>query len=587
MVVGAVALLSAAEVLVPFPLKILVDNVLGDEPTPGALNDVLGALPGPDGTQGLLLLVCLAIVLIFIVSTAAEMVSTVATTRLGQRMTFALAADLFLHLQRLSPRFHSRRPVGDTIARVTGDTYGVQGLVTGVLPQVLQSLITLTAMFTIMVQLSPQLTLLALGVVPFQVLAIRVFGGPMRDRSRRRRDLEGSLLSVVQQTLTAVHAVQAFTREAIEHSRFRAQADRTVLAYVREVLAATWFQLFAGLATAVGTAGIFYLGAQLALDGTVTVGTVLVFLAYLAALYGPLNSIAYTASGFQEARAQLDRVMEVLEQAPDVQDSPTARDARVRFGRIRYENVTFGYEEARAAVKGVSFEIEPGETVAIVGPTGAGKSTLVNLLVRFFDPLSGRVLLDGEDLRDLRIGSLRRQVAMVLQEPFIFPFTVAENIAYGRPRASLEEVVAAAKAAGADEFIRLLPEGYGTVIGERGATLSGGEQQRLSIARAFLKDAPVLVLDEPTSALDARTEAALLDALEHLSAERTTLIIAHRLSTIRNADRVLVMDAGEIVEQGRHLELIAVEGLYATLYRQQMESAPHVGAAIRASGSLD
>jgi ATP-binding cassette subfamily B protein/subfamily B ATP-binding cassette protein MsbA len=579
-VVLSVALLSAAEVFAPFPLKILVDNVLGDNPTPAVLSDALGFLPGPDGRQGLLLLVCTATVLLFAVAALAEMAATVAATRLGQRMTFDLAADLFMHLQRLSLLFHSRRPTGDVIARVTGDTYGLQLLVTGVTTEVLQASITLVAMFAIMLQLSPSLTLLALAVVPVQVLAIAAFKGSMRERSRKRRDLEGGLLSLVQQTLTAVPVVQAFTRERIEHERFRDHTDRTVVAYVRESMAGSWFKLFAGLATAAGTAGVFYVGAQLALDGTITLGTVLVFLAYLTALYGPLTNITYMASSFQEARAQLDRVAEILELEHDVRDASGAGELRIRAGRIRYEDVSFTYDREHFALERVTFDARPGETVAIVGPTGAGKSTIANLLVRFFDPTAGRVTVDGEDIRGVKVRSLREQVAMVLQEPFILPLSVAENIAYARPGASRGTIMAAARAAGADEFINRLPQGWETPVGEGGATLSGGERQRLSIARAFLKNAPILVLDEPTSALDAHTESALLAALESLSEGRTTLIIAHRLSTIRKADRILVLDRGRVVEHGEHWRLIAADGLYASLYRQQTEVDPRLSAMV-------
>jgi ATP-binding cassette subfamily B protein/subfamily B ATP-binding cassette protein MsbA len=302
-----------------------------------------------------------------------------------------------------------------------------------------------------------------------------------------------------------------------------------------------------------------------------TTGTILVFLSYLGSIYGPLNSIAYTASTLQYATSGADRVMEILDTPLDVQDLPGGREAHVQ-GNIRYDDVTFGYESGRPVIHKASFEIGKGEVVAIVGPTGEGKSTLVNLLVRFFDPWSGRVIVDGEDIRHFCVRSLRQQVAIVLQEPFIFRLTVAENIGYGRPDATRSEIEAAAKAARADDFIRRLPEGYDTIVGERGATLSGGERQRLSIARAFLKDAPILVLDEPTSALDALTESALLETLELLMKGRTTFIIAHRLSTIRNADRILVVDRGRIAEEGSHAELLARNGLYANLYRQQISS---------------
>ena len=573
-VLFTMALAVGLEVLRPWPVKFLVDHVLGQQVLPEPIRSMVAVLPGAEGAKGLLLWVAISTVLIFLLGALLSMASTVASVVAGQRMTYDLAADLFLHLQRLSLVFHSRRHVGDTVARVTGDPYCVQVLVTGALLPLVQAGTTLVAVFVIMWQLEPGLTLLALGVVPFLMFNIWIFGKPMKRRGRLRRDLEARMMAVAQQTLSAIPAVQAYTREEEEHARFRAYADDTVKAYRRATRADMWFKLFVGLATAAGTAAVIWVGGCHALEGKITTGTILVFLAYLASLYAPLNSITYTASTLQYAAANADRVLEILDTPIDVQDAPNAREVPLR-GHVCYEGVTFGYEPGRPVLKGVSFEARPGEVIAIVGPSGGGKTTLLNLLVRFFDPWSGRVTIDGHDLRELRVRSLRQQVAVVLQEPFLFPLTVAENIAYGRPAARREQVIAAAVAAAADEFILRLPEGFDTVVGERGATLSGGQRQRLAIARAFLKDAPILILDEPTSALDARTEALLLDVLESLMKERTTFIIAHRLSTIRNADRILVIDQGEIIEQGCHEKLMQQNGLYARLYRQQMDVARH------------
>jgi ATP-binding cassette subfamily B protein/subfamily B ATP-binding cassette protein MsbA len=563
----------ALDVLRPWPMKILVDHVLDSQPLPDWLRRGADTLPGPGGTEGLLLAVCVGTVLIFLLGAITSTKSTVAAVTFGQRTVYDLGADLFRHLQRLSLLFHARRPLGDTVGRVTGDTYCVQMFITDTFLPLVQSLLTLGSMFFVMWRLEPTLTLLTLAVTPFLVVLIRVFGRPMKRRSRFRRDLEGRLMSIVEQALGAIPAVQAFTREELEEERFRRCADETVAAYRRAVLANMLFKLLVGLVTAVGTAAIMWLGTRYALRGQVTVGTVLVFLAYLAALYTPLGSMVYTTSTWHTAAANADRVLEILDLTPDVCDRPGAREVPL-VGHVRYEGVTFGYG-SEPVIRGVSLEVKPGEVIAIVGPTGAGKTTLVNLLVRFFDPWSGRVTVDGHDVRDLRVRALRRQVALVLQEPFLFPLTVAENLAYGRPDATRDEIAAAAVAAGADEFIRRLPDGYDTVIGERGATLSGGEKQRLSIARALVKDAPILILDEPTAALDARTEALLLRALERLMAGRTTFVIAHRLSTIRGADRILVLDNGAVVEQGRHGELLAQGGLYARLYRQQMDIVRH------------
>ena|SRR5579864_254576 len=574
------AVTVGVDLLRPWPIKILVDQGLGTQPVPGWLASLTRAMPGAGGRREIILVVAIGTVLLFVVGTAASMVNGFVSVRIGQRMVYDLGADLFRHLQRLSLLFHSRQPVGDSIARVTGDPYCVQVMTMGAILPLVQSVAMLIAMFAIMFALQPTLAVLSLAVVPFLFLAIRIYGRPMKDTSRTARDLETRMMSVVQLALNAVPVVQAFTREELEDSRFRGYADRTVNAYVRSTLAGLWFKLFVGLVTAIGTGALIYLGGVDVLNGTMTVGTLLVFLSYLASLYGPLNSLAYTAQTWQYGAARADRVLEILETQPDVTDSRGAEDVVIK-GQIRYTGVTFGYEPGRPVLKDVSLEASPGEVVAIVGPTGAGKTTLINFLIRFFDPWTGLIEIDGRDIRTIRLQSLREQIALVLQEPFIFPMTIAENISYGRPDASGDEIVFAATAANAHEFISRLPEGYETVVGERGATLSGGEKQRLSIARAFLKDAPVLILDEPTSALDARTEGMLLDALERLMEGRVTFIIAHRLSTIRNADQIVVLDQGEIVEQGDHAELLAVGGLYAMLYRGQTDLARHdtIGAA--------
>ena len=565
------------QVLRPWPMKLLLDQVLDHKPLAPKAQALISWLPAWQTPQGLLIWVCLATVLIYLVGSIMTMLSNDASVHLGQQMTFDLGADLFLHLQRLSLIFHSRRTVGDTISRVTSDTYCVETLVTGTLMPLLRAVVSLITMFAIMWGMQPTMTLISLGVAPFLMLSIKIWGRSLKDRTRERRDLEGRMADIVEQSLSAIPAVQAFTREELEYSRFRDYARRTVAAYRRSTRAGNWFRLFVGLVTALGTAAMIYLGGRYALSGKMSAGIIYVFLNYLAALYDPLEDITYTASTWQGASANADRVIEILNVHPEVTDRPDARDLPIR-GHVRYEDVSFGYDPNRTVLKHVSLEARPGEVIAIVGPTGAGKTTLVNLLVRFFDPWSGRVTIDGHNIRDLKMRSLRQQIAMVLQDPFIFPITAAENIAYGRPEAPREQIMSAAVAANADPFIRRLPDGYDAVIGERGATLSGGEKQRLSIARAFLKNAPILILDEPTSALDARTETMLLGALERLMRGRTTFIIAHRLSTIRHADNILVVDDGRIVEQGRHEELMARGGLYCSLYRQQMEFARHATA---------
>jgi ATP-binding cassette subfamily B protein len=579
----SMVLTIGVDVLKPFPLKILIDDVLGHHHLP----PLLAWLPGADDRSVLLIWAVGGEILIFLLYTVLDMVASYTATALGQRMAYDLGADLFLHVQRLSLRFHANRAVGDTIARVTGDSYAASSVLLDSLLPGAQALISLIAMFVVMWQLQPTLTLLSIAVLPFLLVVIKTLAGQIHARSREQRDLEGAMMSVVQRTLTGIPAVKAFSRERLEHARFRAYADQTVRAYLRATFAGMWFKLGAGLITALGTAAVMYVGARYALDGRLTAGTIVVFISYLSSFYDPLNTLTHMASTLQVSAASADRVIEVLDEPVDVIEKPNAV-ALDRIGPIRYEHVTFGYELDRPVVRDLCFEVAAGEVLAIVGPTGAGKTTIVNLLMRFFDPWSGRITLNGRDIRDYRLESLRRHIAMVLQDPFLFPLSVAENIAYGRgsrlasrgrePDASQAEIEAAARAANAHEFIMRLPDGYDTIIGEAGATLSGGEKQRLSLARAFLKDAPILILDEPTSALDARTEAQLLDALDRLMAGRIVFVNAHRLSTIRRADQILVLEDGRIVERGAHEQLLARGGAYAELYRTQMRPGDQADA---------
>ncbi len=560
----------AASLARPWPLKVLIDNVIGDKPIPHWLSSV----PGADSKHGLLVWVVVAEVVIYLVSTIAAMLTSYASLTLGQYMTWSLAGDLFRHLQRLSLLFHTKRESGDLIERVTTDSYSVDTLLTGAVLPVIQAIATLVSVLIVMIALEWQLTLIAVSVIPLILLTTRFFGRPMRERARDQRDSEGRMASVVEQTLSAIPAVQAFTREDYQERHFRHHAAQTVRAYSRSALTGMGFQFATGLVLTLGTAAVLYVGGLLALENAITAGTIVVFVSYVASLYDPIESLAHTAQTVQSAGAETERVMEIMEIEPAVADRPGAVDRPVS-GPVRYEGVSFGYAPGRPVLHDISFAADPGEVLAIVGPTGAGKTTLASLLVRFFDPWEGTVSIGGTDIRDFTLLSLRSQVALVLQDPFIFPVTIAENIALGKPEAPREVIVAAAEAANAHTFIERLPDGYDTLVGERGSTLSGGEKQRLSIARAFVKDAPLLILDEPTSALDARTEGLLLEALERLMKGRITLVIAHRLSTIRGADEILVLDEGRIVERGPHRRLVRAGGLYSSLYNRQMEIAEH------------
>jgi ATP-binding cassette subfamily B protein/subfamily B ATP-binding cassette protein MsbA len=513
-------------------------------------------------------------VLLFLLSWAAGLANAYTNISLGQRMVYDLAADLFARLQQLSLRFHTSKSVGDNIRRVTADCACISTILKDALIPALSSAVSLASMFLIMWRIDALLTVLALFVVPYMMLVFQIYARPMLEGSYRQQEIESRLYEVTEQTFSAMPIVQAFSREDFNDARFKAATRDTIAATVSLTNLQMRFKILIGLATACGTAGILWLGTRHVLQGQLWTGDIVLFLSYIASLYAPLEAVMYSTSTIQGAAGSAQRVWEVLGSEREVQDKPGAIAVERVRGHIRFEQVTFGYGADQPVLRDVSLELAPGEVVALVGPTGAGKTTLVSLVPRFFDPWRGRVLLDEMDLRDLQLKSLRRNVALVLQEPFLFPLSVAENIAYGRPHSTLAEIEAVARAANAHEFIRRLPEGYQTVLGERGATLSGGERQRVSIARALLKDAPILILDEPTSALDAETERLLLEALQRLTAGRSTLIIAHRLSTVRRANRIVVLQEGRVVETGTHDQLLASGGTYARFHELQF-GPPH------------
>ncbi len=560
------------DVLKPWPMVFLIDYVLRQKPMPQWIGHLVSMLPGAHDAPQLIGWAVLATVVLFLLSWSVNVVIAYANISLGQRMTYDLATDLFTRFQQLSLRFHASKSVGDNIRRVTADCACLSTIVKDALLPVLTSAVTLIAMFVVMWGIDAPLTLLAIAVAPYMALVFRLFARPMLERSYAQQEAEGRIYEVVEQTFSAMPVVQAFSRERANDSRFHATIGETMTATLAATRVQMQFKALIGLATAVGTAGILWIGTQHALRGDLSVGAILLFLSYLGALYAPLEAIMYTTSTIQGASGSARRVLEILQSEAEVRDKPGAAALARPRGHVQFENVTFGYEATRPVLQEINLAVAPGQTIALVGATGAGKSTLVSLIPRFADPWQGRVLIDDQDLRDVALKSLRRQIAVVLQEPFLFPMSVAENIAYGHPHATMRDIIGAAKEASAHEFVERLPRQYETIIGERGATLSGGERQRLSIARAFLKNAPILILDEPTSALDAATEQALLQSLDRLTAGRTTFIIAHRLTTVRRADRILVLDQGRIVENGTHEELIRLGGRYAGWH--SLQNAP-------------
>jgi ATP-binding cassette subfamily B protein len=565
-------LAGALELLQPWPIKWLVDYVFGGRPAPPALAR-FGFTTGDAGPAQAVAWVCLSILTLGVAHKTAQMFSQFLLIRAGLGLVRNLRLDVSDHLHRLSLRYHDRTKVGDSIYRAAYDSYAAQSLLSGVVAPVATGVVILAGILLVMVRLDLVLTTIALAVAPVLGLTIWVFGRGIERQSRRYHEQESALFSTMQETLTSIRFVHAYNRETDTSARVGERAGKSMVANERLALTQLAFSACVGLTMAAGTAAAVYIGARRVLDGRLLLGDVLVFLAYLGMLYTPVNAFAQSTGVLRSARTQLARVFEVLATAPEVVDRAGAVELPEVRGRVEFRDVGFAYEPGQWVMRHLDVVIPEGCVVAIVGRTGAGKSTLASLLLRFYDPEEGTVLLDGHDLRDLRLDWLRRQVGLMLQDAILLSGTIAENIGCGRPGATREQIAEAARRAQADEFIRALPDGYETMLGERGVNLSGGQRQRLALARAFLKDAPILVLDEPTSALDAQTEGALVESTHELMKGRTTFIIAHRLSTIRKADLILVMEGGRVVESGSHEALMGRDSAYRLLQHA------HQGAA--------
>jgi ATP-binding cassette, subfamily B, bacterial len=545
----ALSLMSTpVALLTPLPLKIVVDSVLGDKSLPGFMQPLV-----PEfivGSKEMVLILSVTLVLIVaLIGQLREIFSLILTTYTGEKLVMDFRARLFRHAQRLSFSYHDWRGTADSTYRIQYDALAVQWITTQGLIPLVTSAVTLVSMIFITALIDLQLALVAMAVSPLLLLILRTYGQRLRSGWRGQKKLESSTLSVVGETLGGIRVVKAFGQEDREKERFTRKASETLRARIRLSFHEGGLGLMVGLVIAAGEAAVIFIGVRNVQAGTLTLGDLLLVMGYLSQLYRPLQSISKKVGDLQGSMASAERTFALLDQSPEVIEKPNAMPLSRARGALSFQNVSFAYKgENNPVLQNVSFEVLPGTRVGIAGATGAGKTTLVSLLTRFYDPTSGRITLDGVDLRDYRIGDLRNQFAIVLQEPVLFSTSIAENIAYANPDATYEEIMAAAQAANAHAFITSLPEGYDTQVGERGMRLSGGERQRISLARAFLKDAPILVLDEPTSSVDMKTEAVIMEAMTRLMRGRTTFMIAHRLSTLANCDARLQIEGGRVID---------------------------------------
>ena len=537
--------------LTPLPLKIVVDSVIGSRPLPGFLDPLVPDAAARSDAAALALAVCLLIA-VALVGGLVGLMSSVSTEYVGERMVRSLRARLFRHAQRLSLMYHDSRGTTDSAYRIQYDAPSIQWILVEIIPSLITAVFTLAGMVYITFRIDWQLALVALAVSPFLLLSAWFYSQRLRHRWRAVYQLDSSALSVVEEVLSSLRVVQAFGQEAREGERFLSRSGESLRRRVHTSFVEGVFGLLVDLITTLGTAAVLLIGVLHIRSGTLTLGDLLLVMGYLAQIYGPLNQLSTSKATLQRALASAERAFTLLDEVPDVVERPDARSVARAEGTVTFSEVSFAYRENHPVLHDVSFEVGAGTRVGISGKTGAGKSTLMSLLTRFYDPIKGEILLDGLDLRDYKLADLRGQFAVVLQDPVLFSTSIAENIAYGRPDASEDEIVEAAKAANAHEFIVGLSDGYETDVGERGMSLSGGERQRIGLARAFLKDAPILILDEPTSSVDTRTEAAIMEAMERLMNGRTTFMIAHRLSTLENCDKRLEIEDGRIVRFEQH-----------------------------------
>src|SRR5437667_6584216 len=554
--------------LAPLPLKIAVDNVVHSHPLPRFLDAWLPEAM-KQSPQALLLFAVLLLVGVSVATELGDLSSQWLAAYTGEKLLRNFRAQLFRHVQRLSLSYHDTKGTADSVYRIQYDAAALQNItVDGVMP-FFTSALTFTTTICIIVGINWRIALVALAVSPAIFFVIRTYRRRLRSQAREVKKLESSALGVVHEVLGAARVVKAFGQEDREGERFVAKSNEGMRARIRQVFMQGGLGILVALLTALGTAAVLYIGVQ----DKLTTGNLVYVMGLISQLYAPLKTIGKKMATMQTHLAGAERAFALLDETPDVVEKPGARPLARARGAMAFRNVSFAYEKDRPVLRNISFEIEPGACLGIAGTTGAGKTTLVNLLTRFYDPTAGKILLDGTDLRDFNLADLRNQFAIVLQEPVLFSTSIAENVAYARPGASEDEIIAATRAANAHDFIVRLPQGYETLVGERGMRLSGGERQRISIARAFLKDAPILILDEPTSSVDVRTEAAIVEAMERLMRGRTTFIIAHRPSALKHCNLLLKMEHGRVISIQRAAPLGGDEALASPLSAASQEGA--------------
>ncbi len=548
----------------PLPLKLLFDYVIGNQPIPGILQPIYRAIGGT--VFNLLVLTSGLVISIAAIDGLVSYWGQSRVTNIGQRVVFDMRRDLYAHLQSLPLSFHEKKRTGDLVARLTSDLVLVQNLVVSGIFDLFTNALTLVGMIVIMYWLDWRLTLLALLIMPLMFYVVNYYTTRIRKLSRAQRKKEGQIASISQETMSSQRIVKAHSAEGREVARFEEASAESLDSSIRSTQLQSGFTGAVAICIAFGTGLIIMFGGVGVLTTEFTAGDLIVFLSYLSSMYRPMRNLSKLANTITKATAAAERIVEILDTKSDIRDAPDALELPELKGRIEFDHVYFDYDSSHAVLKDISLRVEPGEKVAIVGSTGAGKTTIVSLLLRFYDPQRGSIRIDGIDLRRVRLALLRQKIAIVLQEAVLFHMTIRENIAYGRPDATLDEVIAAAEAAQAHDFISRLPDAYNTMIGERGLTLSGGERQRIAIARAMLRDSPIVVLDEPTTGLDAEAESLVLRAIDELIRGKTTFIITHKLSMARDADCIYVIEDGSIIEQGTSVELLEKAGKYARLY---------------------